>query len=149
MLLTSKFTIFYTAADLAVLINLTTKLNEFNIDCQDKNYWRHLVFQNKPKVAKYSANERCANPLLKCSKSHWSHDVSLYIVCSGNAKQRVSNMIQRLRARKFHVSFITNLSEGRIDGSEYDKFIFSVFKENVCELDFETSNFHLDLSLKT
>lgn len=86
-------------ADLAVLINLTTKLNQLNTDCQGKNCWRHRVFHNKPKVAKHSANERCANLLPKCSKSHWSHDVSVYIVCSGNVK-RVSNKIQRLRTRK-------------------------------------------------
>jgi len=36
-----------------------------------------------------------------------------------------------------------------MDGSEKDKLIFFLFKKNVCELDFETSNFHLDLPLKT
>jgi hypothetical protein len=105
MLFTSTITILYMATDLAVLINLTTKLNVLNIDCQGKNYWRHRVFQNKPKVAKHSANEKCANPLPKCSKSHWSHDVSLYIVCGGDCKQRVSNKIQRLRALKVHRIF--------------------------------------------
>jgi hypothetical protein len=50
---------------------------------------------------------------------------------------------------KFTLSFIINLCEERMDGSENDKFIFSVFKKNVCELDIETSNSHLDLSLKT
>ena len=148
MLFTSTVTIFYTVADLAVLINLITKLNGLNIDCQGKNYWRHRVFQNKPKVAKHSIKERCANLLPKCSKPHWSHDVSILCVMV-MLNNEFQIRFKGFEPANFALSFITNLFEERMDGSENDKFIFSVFKKNVCELDLETSNFHLDLSLET
>ena len=50
---------------------------------------------------------------------------------------------------KLTVSFINNRFERRMIGSEKDKFIYFLFKKNVCELDIETSNFHLDLPLET
>jgi hypothetical protein len=50
---------------------------------------------------------------------------------------------------KLTISFITNLFEEKMEGSENDEFNFSVFKKNVCETDLETSNVHLDSLLKT
>jgi len=74
---------------------------------------------------KHSANERCANPLPKCSKSHWSHDVCLSTLC---VVVKVNNEFQirfnDFEPAKFTVPFITNLSENSMNGSGNDNFIY-------------------------
>jgi len=82
-------------------------------------------------------------------QSHIGHMMCLSTLCVEVMLNEFQIRFKDFESAKFTLSFITNLFEERMDGSENDKIIFSVFKKNVCELDLQTSNFHLDLPLKT
>jgi hypothetical protein len=80
------------------------------------------------------------------SRADGTFDASVYILCIDELLKEFERRFKDLQLMKFIVSFITNPFQER-DISESAELIYSVFKENVSEL--EIFNLQTDLLLKT
>jgi hypothetical protein len=141
--------------DLAILVDLTAKLNESNTELQGEN--KTIIkmigtidsFKGKLQLWKTQLTKGVLThfPSVQ-SRADGTFDASVYIPCIDKLLKEVERIFKDFERMKFTVSFITNQFQER-DISESAELISSVFKENVSDLELEIINLQTDLSLKT
>jgi len=134
-------------ADFAVFINLTTKTCILTAKVKTTGVIEYFKINSKLPIIQQTKDVLTHLPSVQSHIGHMICLSSLCVVVIVNNEFQIR--FKDLEPAKFTVFFINNRFEKWMDGSEKDKFIFSLFKKNVCELDLETSNFHLDVPLKT